>query len=150
MLAIHRPDEVADWIDIVLFRDRVHRSAFRALCDANELHHAIDQADPEASILLRRLVVSDGAAEIDAHGTLIELVRAAATPALYDLEVEARLSLEDPEAFRRASTTSGWLKAELEILRDPPESSAHAMEAVEGALRILAWLRDTYPVEESS
>jgi len=148
MLAIHRPEDVTDWIDEVLFLDVIQRRAFQALCNAEELHQAIDQAEPEAAELLRRLVVSDGAAEIDAHGTLIELIRSAATPALRDLEVEARLKVDDVEAFSLASTKSRWLKAELESLRDPPESSDLAIGAFESAMRILAWLREAYPVEE--
>ena len=148
MLAIHRPEEVAGWIDEILFRDAVQRRAFQALCNAEELLQAIDQAEPEAAELLRRLVVSDGAAEIDAHGTLIELVRSAATPALRDLEGEARLKVDDAVGFAEASAKSSWLKAELEFLRDTPESSDLAIGAFESAMRILAWLRETYPVEE--
>ncbi len=148
MLAIHRPEDVTDWIDEVLFLDAIQRQAFDALCRADELHQAIDMAEPEVAELLRRLAVSDGAADIDAHGTLIELVRSAATPALRDLEVEARLRVDDITAFTEASERSRWLKAELEALRDPPESSELAMGAFESAMRILAWLRATYPEQD--
>ncbi len=150
MLAIHRPEDVTDWIDEVLFLDVTQRRAFQALCRADELHQAIDLAEPDAAELLRRLVVSDGAADIDAHGTLIELVRSAASPALRDLEVEARLRADDIAAFTEASAKSRWLKAELETLRDPPESSELAMGAFESAMRILSWLRETYPAESRS
>jgi DNA primase len=148
MLAIHRPEEVADWLDEVLFQDPVQRAGFHALCSFEELHQAIDHADPDAQELLRRLVVSDGAAEIDVSGTMIELVRASATRALNDLERDARLNASDPVAVAEASMKSSWLKAELEVLRDPPEASSLLMGAVDGAMRILAWLRETYPVEE--
>jgi DNA primase len=143
MLAIHRPGEVADWIDEVLFRDQVQRSAFLALCEAEELHQAIDQADPDAGELLRRLVVSDGSEDIDVMGTMIELVRTATTRALLQLEGEARLRADEPNALRETSEMSGWLKAELEQLRDPSESSPLATRASESALRLLAWLRET-------
>ncbi len=147
MLAIHRPAEVAEWIDTVLFPDPVQRRAFIALLGAEELHGAIDSADDEASELLRRLVVSDGAEEIDVNGTLIELVRAAATRALVDLEVEARLHADEAALVGEVANRSAWLKAELEALRDPGEAGARANFAVASAQRILAWLRATHTDE---
>ncbi len=145
MLAIHRPAEVSEWIDEVLFQDPIQRRAFLALCGADELITAIDHADPDASDLLRRLAVSDGAEEIDVTGTLIELVRTAATRELYSLEVDARLGADDEDALGQASIKTGWLKSELEQLRDPAESSLLASRAHDSALRILDWLRAAHP-----
>lgn len=150
MLAIHRPEEVASWIDESLFQDPIQRSALRALFNAEELHQAIDQAEPDAALLLRRLIVTDGAETIDAEGTLIELVRAATIRALAEVDVEARLKSNDPDALSKASAMSKLLKEELELLRDPIEREGAPTEAVAATHRLLMLIRQPDSVKESS
>jgi hypothetical protein len=140
MLAIHRPSEVAAWIHEVLFADEVQHAAFVVLSKASELHEAIAQAPAPAAELLRRLVVSDGADDIDAEGTLVALVREATLRALAEIDVEARLAGGEETVLAAASQTSRWLKEELEVLRDPVYQPGVPSLAVDAAERLLAWL----------
>ena len=58
-LAVHRPEDVADRLEEVLFVDEVQRRAFGLLVEADNLHQAVDRADPEVAELLRRLAVEE-------------------------------------------------------------------------------------------
>src|SRR5207249_12283203 len=53
-LAVHRPEEVADRLEEVLFADELNLAAFRALVSSATLHEAIERADPGAADLLQR------------------------------------------------------------------------------------------------
>ena len=58
-LAVHRPEEVADRLEEVLFVDDLQRRAFVALAEADNLHQAVEEAPPEVADLLRRVTVEE-------------------------------------------------------------------------------------------
>ncbi|MDP9071666.1 MAG: DNA primase [Actinomycetota bacterium] len=123
-LAVHRPGDVADRIEDVLFADELHLAAFRALASSRTLHEAIERADPAAAALLQRLAVEDAYA--DADDVMARLAREAGLRALAQLQAEARSSEDQAVAL---SPTVGWLKLTLEQLPD-----------VEASKRLVAWL----------
>jgi DNA primase len=126
-LAVHRPEEVGERLDDVLFDDDLHRAAFGALVSASTLHDAIAGADPDVAALLQRLAVED--TEEDADDVIIRLLERAGSRALADLQLEARSSAA-PEQY---GTIIAWLKIALEELRNP--QSSRASEA-----RLIPWL----------
>ena len=126
-LAVHRPDEVADRLEGVLFADEVHLAAFDALCSAPTLDEAIESARPEAAALLQRLAVEDAAADPD--DVLRLLVANAAQRRLVRLQAEARVS-EDPTDY---AATIAWCKVTVEQLWDDATSAGAAEQLV-------AWL----------
>jgi DNA primase len=127
-LAIHRPEDVADRLEPVLFSDAVQRAAFDELASASTLHEAIARADPDVAALLERLAVED--ARADADEIVTRLVDLAACRALAELESDARTS--DDRALEVAPITT-WLRLKIEELRQP----GTAVEAVDG---LLPWL----------
>ena len=58
-LAIHRPEEVGDRLEDVLFSDPVQRAAFVALVEADDLGEAIDAGPAPVQALLVRLTVEE-------------------------------------------------------------------------------------------
>jgi DNA primase len=126
-LAVHRPEEVGERLDDVLFDDDLHRAAFGALVSASTLHDAIAGADPDVAALLQRLAVED--TEEDADDVIIRLLERAGSRVLADLQLEARSSAA-PEQY---GTIIAWLKIALEELRNP--QSSRASEA-----RLIPWL----------
>ena len=123
-LAVHRPEEVADRLEEVLFADELHLAAFRALVSAPTLHEAIAGADPAAAALLQRLAVEE--AHADPDDVVARLAREAGVRALARLQAEARSSEERAMAL---SPTVGWLKLTLEQLPD-----------IEASSRLVPWL----------
>ncbi|HEX2851378.1 MAG TPA: DNA primase [Acidimicrobiales bacterium] len=126
-LAVHRPEEVADLLEPVLFADEVHLGAFEALCKSHTLPEAIEAARPDAADLLQRLAVED--ADADAEDVIRLLVAAAAQRALTRLQADARSS-DDPVVF---SPTIAWLKLTAEQLWDDATGR-------EAATHLVAWL----------
>jgi len=126
-LAVHRPDEVADRLEGVLFADEVNLAAFEALCSAETLDEAIDRARPEAAALLQRLAVEDAEADVDDVMRL--LVFNAAQRRLSILQAEARTA-DDPTEY---GATIAWLKVTSEQLWD----DATSLGASE---QLVAWL----------
>lgn len=126
-LAVHRPDEVADRLEGVLFDDEVNLAAFEALCAATTLEDAISRARPDASALLQRLAVEE--AEAEANDVLCLLVANAAQRGLSRLQAEARASV-DPTQY---GATIAWLKVTVEQLWD----SATSLDA---ANQLVPWL----------
>jgi hypothetical protein len=127
-LAVHRPEEVADRLEAVLFSNEVQRAGFEALASSATLHEAIDRAAPAAAALLERLAVEDTAANADEVVT--RLVELAALRALADLEAEA---LASEARFLEVAPLTTWLRLKIEELRQP----ATAVETVNG---LLPWL----------
>ncbi len=134
-LAVHRPDLVEDRLEDVLFVDDVQRRAFVALDAADSLRSAVDGADDEVALLLRRVAVEeppvpdDPRAEV-AGPVVAQLVREAARRALGARQAAARrgeAALADV-AFETA-TVRRW----LEDLDDPTFGR-------EVADRLVAWL----------
>ncbi|MCU1494358.1 MAG: primase, catalytic core [Acidimicrobiaceae bacterium] len=137
-LAIHRPAEVAELFDEVIFVDPVQRQAFQALAGASHLHEAIDSAPPEVADLLRRLAVTDLQPDADPEGTFVALVRGAVESALVAMNGEARRG-EAAGAAERLRTVAA-VKEELELLRDPSEIPGTASPAIGAARRLVAWM----------
>jgi DNA primase len=126
-LAVHRPDEIADRLEGVLFADELHLAAFDALCSASTLDEAIESARPDAAALLQRLAVEEADADVD---DVVRLLAAnAAQRRLTALQAEAR-GAEDPTAY---APTIAWLKLTTEQLWD----DATSVGAVE---QLVAWL----------
>ncbi len=115
-LAIHRPEEVAAWLEPSLFDDLRCLAAFRALAGSMTLHEAIAAADPAAADLLARLAAEETDAE--ALDVVARLVQQAGARTLVDLERRARVG--DDEALALASTIAA-IKLGLEELRDHHE-----------------------------
>ncbi len=123
-LAIHRPEEVGDRLEAVLFRDGVQREAFRSLERADDLLEAIDGASPDAASLLVRLAVEEPRSDPD--DVVAQLVRDAVRRELAHLAAEAR---ESPSAIEEAVSATAWVQE----LDDPSLS-------VEATARLVAWL----------
>ncbi len=127
-LAVHRPEEVADRLEAVLFSNAVQRAGFEALASSATLHEAIDRAEPAAATLLERLAVED--TDANADEVVTRLVELAALRSLGDLESEARAS---EARFLELAPLTTWLRLKIEELRQP----VTAVEAVNG---LLPWL----------
>jgi DNA primase len=123
-LAIHRPEDVGDRLEPVLFSDPVQRAAFAALVEADDLGEAIDRAPGRVQALLVRLTVEEPRSEPDEVVT--QLVRDTVRRELPQLTAEARTSTR---ALEDAAKVAGWLQ-EL----DDPALSAEATR------RLVAWL----------
>ncbi len=123
-LAIHRPDDVGERLEVALFRDDLQRAAFEALVEADDLHQAIDGAPAEVRALLVRLTVEEPTGEPDE--VVLQLVRDASRFELTLLTAEARTS---QEAAVQAAEVSRWVQ-EL----DNPSASVAA------TARLVAWL----------
>jgi len=134
-LAVHRPEDVADRLEEVLFVDEVQRRAFGLLVEADNLQQAVDRADPEVAELLRRLaveepLVADMPLADPVDSVVTQLVREATRRALADLQSALRTSSGDPGATAiQAVTVRRW----LEELDDP-------VAGREASDRLLAWL----------
>ncbi len=125
-LAIHRPEDVADRLEAVLFRDDLQRAAFDVLAaaDTEPLHQVVDLAPPEVRALLVRLTVEEPVGRPEE--VVVQLVRDAARGELTVITGEARTS---SDAAAEAAEVASWLQ-EL----DDPRASAAA------TARLVAWL----------
>jgi DNA primase len=130
-LAIHRPEEVAAYLEDVLFHDPVHLEAFQALLSAPTLRDAIDHAGPASEPLLLRLAVEEPDPAIVADDIVALLVRAAAMRAVSNLEVEARATGQ-VEVY---VASMGWAKERIEALMDE-------QRRIDAATQLVAWLCD--------
>ncbi|HXY45569.1 MAG TPA: DNA primase [Acidimicrobiales bacterium] len=141
VLAIHAPSTMAGRLDESLFADPLQRAAYLALAGATSLHEAIEGAEEDVADLLRQLAVSEP--EADADPTIVQLVRAAATRALGDLEAGARAAEADGDEDRLLSAAAGiaQLKADLEIMQEPGVNQSPPRPVIEAADRLLGWLR---------
>jgi DNA primase len=123
-LAIHRPEDVGDRLEDVLFSDPVQRAAFVALVESDDLGEAIDGASGPVQALLVRLTVEEPRSEPDE--VVAQLVRDTVRRELPVLTVEARTS---PDAMADAARVAAWLQD-----LDRPGSSAEASQG------LVAWL----------
>ncbi len=140
-LAIHAPATMAGRLDESLFADSLQRAAYLALAGATSLHEAIEGSDEAVADLLRQLAVSEP--EADADPTIVQLVRAAATRALGDLEADARTAEADGDQERllTAGADIALLKAELEVMQEPGVNQSPPQPVIDAADRLLGWLR---------
>jgi len=124
-LAIHRPEEVADYLEEALFEDPANRTAIHALLTTTTLQEAIEEAGPDAEALLHRLAVEAPDPAIEAEDIVAVLVRAAAGRAVAHLEAETRATGELVDLT--------WAKAHMESLMEPERR-------VEAARELVTWL----------
>lgn len=138
-LAIHRPEQVAQRLEPVLFCDELQRSAFEVLLASQNLHEALELAEKrgdDVALLLRRVAVEEPTADPD--DVVVQLVRFTTRRALAEIDAQARLS---PDNFAELASLSSQIKRNVEELDDPALVNA-------AAERLLAWLVDRD--EESS
>ena len=131
-LAVHRPEEVADRLEEVLFADELNLAAFRALVSSATLHEAIERADPGAAELLQRLAVED--TDADPDDVVARLADRAAQRALRSLEAEARSSEDGGLVL---APTMAWVKLTVEAMREPQGRR-------DAAGLLVAWLVERY------
>jgi hypothetical protein len=133
-LAVHRPEAVAERLELVLFGHPLAKASFEALLAATTLHAAIEAADPQAADLLQRLAVEDTDADTD--DVMVRLVERAGQRALQDVQAEMRQAAPGEQvAF---APTVSWLKLTLEALR--AEEGGGRPAALEAEQRLVGWL----------
>jgi DNA primase len=141
-LAVHRPEEVADRFQAVLFSDPLQRDAFDALVHHDDLHDAIASASPEVAGLLRRVTVEEPLAGDPAFGDPVDLVvRVLLNEAVRRelLEVE-KASRGLGESWQAGAAVTAQVRHWLDELEDPG--------SVRGAAdRLVAWLMQREPKE---
>jgi DNA primase len=133
--AVHRPEAVADRLDEALFVDDLHRRAFRALVESENLHEAIGRSSPEVADLLRQVTVEepfepDGTLGDPVDAVIAQLVREAARRELGLIQARARTN---PVGLEEASLLTAQVKRWLAELDDPATCR-------ESADRLLAWI----------
>jgi DNA primase len=135
-LAVHRPGEMIARLDTTLFAHVVATNAFSLLREAQDVHAAIERADPQVADLLQMVAVEEAHAEPD--DVMIRLVERAVQSELRELQSEMRQS---PAAEQAAyAPTIAWLKLGLERMRlDDVTQREIALEAEE---RLVAWLAE--------
>ena len=127
-LLVVRRDDMAPWLDDVLFANGRCLAAYRALTAAEgDIAVAMAATDPGAAELLARLAVDDSTAE--PHDVIDLLLDAAGRRALVAMQDEARHS-DDPLAYADEVRN---VKLLLEALRDPATAGAAASS-------LLGWL----------
>ncbi len=136
-LAVHRPEEVADRLQPVLFVDSLHRDAFIALVEHDDLHDAISAAAPEVAALLRRVTVEEPLIGDPEFGDPVDLVvsvllREAARRALSEVEKASRGA---GESWRTGAAETAKVRRWLAELEDPGSVRA-------AADRLVAWLME--------
>ncbi len=142
-LAVHRPEDVADRLQPVLFVDTLQRHAFTALLEHDDLQDAIATSPPDVALLLRRVTVDEPLAGDPELGDPVDsvvmvLLREAARRALADVEKEARgLDASWQDGAAETAEVRLWL-AEL----DDPAAARIAAE------RLVAWLAKREKREE--
>jgi DNA primase len=114
-LALSRPDEVAPSLHEVLFADALCAEAYRHLVASQWKAGHLDGADDQAVALIQRLAVEE--TESEPAEVVERLVEAAGQREMAMLGAEARAA-DDDRALELASLV-GWLKPQLEALRDP-------------------------------
>ncbi len=133
-LAVHRPEAVADRLELVLFAHPLSRACFEALTAATTLHEAIEAADPQAGDLLQRMAVEDTDADTD--DVMVRLVERAGQRALHGVQAEMRQA--GPSDQIGFAPTVSWLKLTLEALRT--EEASERLNALEAERRLVGWL----------
>jgi DNA primase len=141
-LAVHRPRDVADRLQSVLFVDALQREAFTALMEHDDLYDAIAAAPPEVAGLLRRVTVEEPLLGDPEFGDPVDLVvgvllREAVRRALSELEKASR-GLE--ESWQTGAAVTAQVRQGLAELEDPACGRA-------AADRLVAWLMEREPKE---
>jgi hypothetical protein len=132
-LAVHRPQEVADRLDEVLFSGPMTLAGYRALCSSTTLAQAIEtleagaEEDQRAGSLLRRLAVED--TDVGVDDVMTRLAMEAGKRAHAELSGAARAG--DSSAAGQLV----WLGVTIDELREPAT-------AVDATARLVRWLVD--------
>jgi DNA primase len=134
-LAVHRPEEVADRVHAAMFTDAVQRQAFTALLEHDSVQEAVESAEPEVAIVLRRVVVDEpvrGDPELGdpVDSVVTVLLRETIRRALAEMEIESRTG-GDTWRSRAAET------AQVRLWLDQLGESGSGRDAAE---RLVAWL----------
>jgi hypothetical protein len=142
-LAVHRPEEVADRLQPVLFVDALQRDAFTALVEHDDLHDAIATASPEVAGLLRRITVEEPLMGDPDFGDPVDLVvgvllREAVRRELSEVEKASRGL---GESWQAGAAVTAQVRRWLAELEDPGSVRA-------AADRLVAWLMEREPKEE--
>jgi DNA primase len=141
-LAVHRPEEVADRLQPVLFVDALQRDAFTALVEHDDLHDAIATASPEVAGLLRRITVEEPLMGDPDFGDPVDLVvgvllREAVRRELSEVEKASRGL---GESWQAGAAVTAQVRRWLAELEDPGSVRA-------AADRLVAWLMEREPKE---
>jgi DNA primase len=141
-LAVHRPEEVADRLQPVLFVDALQRDAFTALVEHDDLHDAIATASPEVAGLLRRITVEEPLIGDPDFGDPVDLVvgvllREAVRRELSEVEKASRGL---GESWQAGAAVTAQVRRWLAELEDPGSVRA-------AADRLVAWLMEREPKE---
>lgn len=130
-LLAHQRTQIQGRLCEAMFIDDIERAAFVALDGASSLHNALDQADPIAVELLRRIGVEDTSADAD------DVLRLLATQSARRYEREFReiaIRNDELDSFRPLLQ---WLQARITTMGDeglPVEEREVAL------VEILEWL----------
>jgi DNA primase len=141
-LAVHRPGDVADRLQPVLFADPLQREAFTALLEHDSLHDAITSASPDVAALLRRITVEEPLVGDPTFGDPVDLVvrvllHDAVRRALVDV---AQSSRGRGESWQEGAAIAAQVRHWLDELEDPGSVRA-------AADRLVAWLMQREPTE---
>jgi DNA primase len=141
-LAVHRPEEVADRLQPVLFVDSLQRDAFVALIEHDDLHDAIEMASPQVAALLRRVTVEEPLQGDADFGDPVDLVvgvllREAVRRELSEVEKASRGL---GESWQEGAAVTAQVRRWLAELEDPGSVRA-------AADRLVAWLMEREPKE---
>ncbi len=141
-LAVHRPEEVADRLQPVLFVDALQRDAFVALVEHDDLHEAIAMASPDVAALLRRVTVEEPLKGDADFGDPVDLVvavllREAVRRELSEVEKASRGL---GESWQAGAAVTAQVRRWLAELEDPGSVRA-------AADRLVAWLMEREPKE---
>ena len=135
-LAVHRPEAVADRLELVLFAHPLARACFEALSTATTLHDAIEAADPQAADLLQRLAVED--TDADADDVMVRLVRAGRPASAYAaVEAEMRQAAPAEQAASLPTVSLAQAHPGDASRRGSPVDRPGALEAEQ---RLVGWL----------
>jgi len=134
-LAVHRPEDVADRVQAVLFADPVQRQAFVALLENDSVHEAVESASPEVASLLRRVIVEEPRSDDPELGRQVDsvvsvLLRTAAKRALADVEIGSRAG---SDSWQASAAETVQVRHWLDELDESPSGR-------DAADRLVAWL----------
>jgi len=135
-LALHHPDQVADFLDARLFGSELGRTAYEQLASAVTLHDAIEGASAEVANLLSQLAVEDSG--LGPHDVLRRLIDGATVRALADIQRQARTSGE-----LTLSALSAPLQLGLQRLRTIEPGPTAEAELAEVERQLLGLLLST-------
>ena len=136
-LAVHRPEDVADRLQPVLFIDPLQRDAFTALLEHDDLHDAIASASPPVAGLLRRITVEEPLVGDPDFGDPVDLVvgvllHEAVRRALSEVEKASR---GPGETWQAGAAVAAQVRHWLDELEDQGTVRA-------AADRLVAWLME--------